>query len=152
MLRKRFNEALKGAMKARSEREVQTIRMVLAQLKDRDIAARPKGNSEGIGDDEIAGMLQGMIKQRREAIPLFQQGGRPELVEKEEAEIRIIEGFLPKQMDEAAIAQAVDAIIAETGAKTIKDMGKCMALIKERYAGQLDMAKASGILKQKLSA
>jgi uncharacterized protein YqeY len=152
MLRQRLSEALKEAMKARAEREVATIRMILAQLKDRDIAARPKGNTAGIGEDEIAGMMQGMIKQRREAIPLFQQGGRQELVEKEEAEIRIIEGFLPKQMDEAEMARAVDAVVAETGAKTIKDMGRSMALLKERHAGQMDMSKASQILKQKLSA
>ena len=151
MLRQRLNEALKQAMKARSEREVATIRMILAGLKDRDIAARPKGVTAGIGDDEIAGMLQGMIKQRREAIPLFKQGGRQELVEKEEAEIRIIEGFLPKQMDEAEIQKAVAAVVQETGAKTIKDMGRCMALLKERHAGQIDMAKASQILKQALS-
>jgi uncharacterized protein YqeY len=151
MLRQRLNDALKQAMKARAEREVATIRMILAGLKDRDIAARPKGVTAGIGDEEIAGMMQGMIKQRREAIPLFKQGGRPELAEKEEAEIRVIEGFLPKQMDESQIKAAVLAVIAETGAKTVKDMGRSMALLKERHAGQIDMAKASAVLKQALS-
>jgi uncharacterized protein YqeY len=150
MLRQRLNEALKTAMKARSEREVATIRMILAGLKDRDIAARPKGVAAGIADEDIASMLQGMIKQRREAIPLFKQGGRQELVDKEEAEIRIIEGFLPKQMDDAAIAEAVAAILQETGAKTLKDMGRCMAILKERHAGQMDLGKASAVLKQRL--
>ncbi|MBI1775724.1 MAG: GatB/YqeY domain-containing protein [Proteobacteria bacterium] len=150
MLRKRLSEALKEAMKARAERAVSTIRMILAQLKDRDIAARPKGVSEGIGEDEINAMLQGMIKQRREAIPLFQQGGRQDLVDKEEEEIRIIEGFLPRQMDEAEIGRAVEAVVAEIGAKTVKDIGRCMALLKERYAGQMDLSKASGILRKAL--
>ena len=152
MLRQRFNDALKDAMKRRAELEVGTIRMILAQLKDRDIAARPKGVAEGIGDEEIAGMLQGMIKQRRESIELFKKGGRQELVDKEEAEIRVIEGFLPKQMDEAEIKSAIEAVIAETGAKTIKDMGRSMALIKQRYAGRIDMAKAGAVLKQALGA
>ena len=152
MLRKRLNDALKEAMKARAERPVGTIRMILAQLKDRDIAARPKGVADGIGEDEINSMLQGMIKQRREAIPLFKQGGRQDLVEKEEAEIKIIEGFLPQQMDEAEIKRAVEAIVAETGAKTAKDIGRCMALLKERYAGRMDLSKASAVLRQALSS
>lgn len=150
MLRTQLSDALKESMKAKKERGVSTLRMVLAGLKDRDIAARSKGNHDGISDDEIRSMLQGMIKQRRESIALYEQGGRQELAQQEAEEIAVIEGFLPKQMGDAEVEAAAQALIAEIGAQGIKDMGRAMAAIKQRYAGQMDFAKASGVVKRLL--
>jgi hypothetical protein len=148
MLRTQLSDALKNAMKAKQERGVSTLRLILAALKDRDIAARSKGNYDGITEDEIRSMLQGMIKQRRESIALYEQGGRCELAQQEQEEIAVIEGFLPKQMSDADIEAAARGLIAEIGAQGIKDMGRTMAAIKQRYAGQMDFAKASGVVKQ----
>ena len=150
MLRSGLNDALKTAMRERDAATVSTLRLILAALKDRDIAARPKGNSTGIGDDEILGMLQGMIKQRRESIALYEKGGRADLVDKETQEIVVIERFLPKQMDESAMAQAIAALVKELGAASVKDMGRVMGELKARYSGQMDFAKASGLVKQQL--
>jgi uncharacterized protein YqeY len=152
MLRQRLNDAYKKAMKARDARGVSTMRMVLAQLKDRDIAARPSGNSAGIGEPEIVDMLQKMVKQRNESIALYQQGNRPELVRQEEEEISIIERFMPKQLSEAEAAAAVEAALNESGAASLKDMGKVMGLLKERYSGRLDFTKAGALVKQRLSS
>jgi len=151
MLRARLNEALKAAMRAKDQRTLSTVRLILAALKDRDIAARGRGNPDGIGEPEILQMLQTMIKQRRESITLYEQGGRLDLVDQERAEIAVIESFLPSQMDEAAIRDAVAAAIAESGASGLKDMGRVMAVMKERFAGQMDFARASGIVKSLLS-
>ena len=151
MLRQRFNDALKEAMKARDQRSVSTLRMVLAQLKDRDIAARPAGNASGIGEGEIEEMLLKMVKQRQESIVLYKQGNRPDLVQQEEEEIAVIERFMPKQLDQAEAAAAIEAAIAETGAQSIKEMGKVMAKLKERFAGRMDFAKAGALVKQRLS-
>jgi uncharacterized protein YqeY len=137
-------------MRDRDSATTSTVRLILAGLKDRDIAARPKGNSTGIGDDEILSMLQGMIKQRRESIALYEKGKRPDLVDKETAEIVVIERFLPQQMDESAAAQAIAKVIDELGATTVKDMGRIMAELKARHAGQMDFAKASALVKQRL--
>lgn len=150
MLRTTLNDALKDAMRNRDQRGVSTLRMVLAQLKDRDIAARPSGNAEGIGDDQILVMLQGMVKQRRESIALYKQGGRDDLVAQEEGEIAVIERFLPRQMDEAEMNTAIAAVIAETGATSVKDMGRIMAALKQRYAGQMDFARAGALVKAAL--
>jgi uncharacterized protein YqeY len=150
MLRAQFNDSLKTAMKAHDAPAVSTLRMILATLKDRDIAARGKGNAEGLGDPEIQQMLQGMIKQRRESAALYEQGARPELAAKELAEVVLIEGFLPRQLDDAAVQQAVAAAIAEAGAASAKDMGRVMALLRERHAGQMDFSKASGVAKKLL--
>lgn len=150
MLRERFNEALKGAMKAKDTATVSTVRMILAGLKDRDIAARGKGNAEGISDTEIQQMLQSMVKQRREAMVLYEQGGRQELVEKERGEIAIIEGFLPQQLDAAASEQAIRETIASVGAASVKDMGRVMTALRERYAGQMDFGLASATVKRLL--
>lgn len=150
MLREQFTEALKTAMRDRDQGTVSTLRMILAGLKDKDIAARPSGNSGGISDPEILSLLQGMIKQRRESIALYQQGNRQDLVDKELAEIAVIERFLPKQMNAAEVDAAVAAAIAETGAVSIKDMGKVMGALKARYAGQMDFAAAGGAVKAKL--
>ncbi len=152
MLRQRLNDAYKDAMKSRDARGVSTMRMVLAALKDRDIAARPAGNAAGIGESEIVDLLQKMVKQRQESIVLYKQGNRPELVQQEEEEIAVIERFMPKQLSEAEAASAIDGALAETKAATIKDMGKVMAMLKERYAGRLDIAKAGALVKQRLSA
>jgi uncharacterized protein YqeY len=151
MLRARFSDALKEAMRAKHERKVGTVRLIIAALKDRDIAARGKGNADGIGDDEIAQMLQSMIKSRRESIVLYEQGGRVELAEQEREEIAIIATFLPQQMSAAEVEAAIKAAIAEAGAKSIKDMGKVMATLKARHVGQMDFAKASAAIKASLS-
>lgn len=151
MLRQKFNDALKEAMKARDQRSVSALRLILAQLKDRDIAARPSGNASGIGEGEIVEMLGKMVKQRQESIVLYKQGNRPDLVEQEEGEIAVIERFMPKQLDEAETAAAIDSALAETGAQAMKDMGKVMGFLKERFAGRLDFAKAGALVKQRLS-
>ncbi len=137
-------------MKAKRDREVQTIRLILAALKDRDIAARGDGNAEGIGEDAILSLLQSMVKQRRESIALYEKGGRLELAQQEAEEIEIIENFLPKQMDEGEVEAAIAEVLEETGAQTIKDMGKVMAALREKYAGRMDFGKASGKIKAKL--
>lgn len=149
-LRAELTEAMKTAMRAKEELALSTIRMVLAKLKDQDIAARPSGNTEGINDDQIRAMMQGMIKQRRESITLYQQGNRQDLVDKEAGEIAVIERFLPKQMDEAATKDAVQKAIAATGAASIKDMGKVMGELKKAYTGQMDFAAAGAVVKSLL--
>jgi uncharacterized protein len=149
-LRDEFTSQMKTSMKAGDAPRTSTLRMILAKLKDVDIAARPKG-VERVPDDEILSMLRGMVKSRRESVDLYRQGNRPELADKEEAEIAVIEGFLPQQMDAAAIAAAVDAAVAETGAASIKDMGRVMAALRAKYAATLDMAVAGPLVKAKLA-
>ena len=151
MLREQITEAMKDAMRAREAETLSTVRMILAGIKDKDIAARPSGNATGIGDPEILSLLQSMVKQRRESVALYRQGNRADLVAKEEAEIAVIERFLPKQMDAAETDAAITAAIAESGATSIKDMGKVMAALKERHAGTMDFAKASAAVKEQLS-
>lgn len=150
MLRQQLNDALKTAMLAKEARTVSTVRLILAALKDRDIAARSRGVMDGIGEDEIRLMLQSMIKQRRESIALYEQGGRLELAQQEQDEIVIIERFLPRQMGEAEVVECVRAVIAELGAGGLKDMGRVMAALKERFAGQMDFTKASAATKKEL--
>lgn len=150
MLREQFSEALKQAMRDKEALAVSTVRLILARLKERDIEARPKGNAEGIAEPDIQSMLQQMIKQRRESIELYDKGNRPELAEKERGEIAIIERFLPKAMSDAEAEAAIKGVIAATGALSIKDMGKVMAALKEKYAGQLDSAKSSQMVKKLL--
>jgi uncharacterized protein len=149
-LRERFNDQLKASMKAGNAARTSTLRMILAKLKDTDIAARPKGISQ-VPDDEIVAMLRGMVKSRRESVELYRQGNRADLVAKEEAEITVLEGFLPQQMDEAATARAIDAAIVATGAASIKDMGKVMAWLRAEHAATLDLAKAGPMVKARLS-
>ena len=151
MLRDNLNEALKEAMRARDMTTVGAVRLILAKLKEVDIAARTEASREGVADDRILSMLQGMIKQRNESVVLYEKGNRPELAEKEKAEIAVIERFLPKQMDEAAVAAAVAEAMASTGAKSVKDMGGVMAALKAKYAGQMDFAKASAAVKKALA-
>jgi len=149
-LRDDFTARLKTAMLAKDAATTSTLRMITAKLKDTDIAARPKGVT-AISDDEILGMLRGMVKSRRESVELYRQGNRPELAAKEEAEIAVIESFLPAQMDEAGISEAVLAAIAETGAAGIKDMGKVMAALRATHGAALDMSRAGPIVKAKLA-
>lgn len=148
-LREQFTEQLKASMKAGDAPRTSTLRMILARLKDTDIAARPKGVDK-VSDEEVLGMLRGMVKSRRESVELYRQGKRPDLVAKEEAEIAVIEGFLPQQMDEAAMAQAVADAVDETGAQSVKDMGKVMAALRAKHAATIDMAKAGALVKARL--
>ena len=150
MLRARLSEALKTAMRDRDQRAVSTVRLILAALKDRDIAARGKGNADGIAEPEILQLRQTMVKQRRESIELYAKGGRQDLVDQEAGEIAVIERFMPQQMDEAAMAAAIATVVAEAGATGIKDMGRVMALLRERHAGQMDFTRASVLVKQAL--
>lgn len=149
-LRERLQESMKDAMLKKESARLSSIRLIIAKLKEKDIDARGKGNSDGIADDEILAMLQSMIKQRQESISLYQQGGRAELAAKEEAEIHVIQQFLPRQMDSSEAENAIRGLIAELQASSIKDMGKVMAELKARYGGQLDMGKASGQIKSLL--
>jgi uncharacterized protein YqeY len=151
MLREAFAERLKEAMRAKDTRTVSAVRMILAALKDRDIAARGTGNTAGIPDAEILRLLQGMVKQRRESIALYRQGNRPELAAQEEQEIAVIESFLPQQMSDEEIAAAAREAIAETGAAGVRDMGKVMGVLRERHAGVIDMARAGAVVKQLLA-
>ena len=150
MLRSRFSEALKDSLRAKRQLELATVRLIMAGLKDRDIAARSKGNTTGISDEEILQMLNSMVKQRRESIGLYEQGGRDALAQQEREEINIIQSFLPKQMSADEINEAVKVAMAEAGAASIKDMGKVMGLLKEKFAGRMDFSKASSIVKQNL--
>jgi uncharacterized protein YqeY len=150
-LRVRLNDALKTAMKGQDKRAVSTLRLILAAVKDRDIAHRGKGKPEGLTDEEILGVLQTMIRQRHESIELYRKGAREELAAEEEQEIKIIESFLPRQMTEDEMVAAVREVVAETGAASIKDMGKAMAALRERYAGRMDFAKASAAVRAQLS-
>ncbi|MGU3667042.1 GatB/YqeY domain-containing protein [Methylobacterium sp. A49B] len=151
MLRARFTTEMKEAMKAGDKERLATIRMIQAALKDKDIEARGLGK-EPISDEEILSLLQKMIKQRTESAGVYDQGGRPELAATERAEIGIIEGFLPKQMDETEIKAAVEAAILETGAAGPKDMGKVISALKGTFAGRMDFGKASGLVKAALAA
>ncbi len=151
MLRVRLNDDLKVAVKSQEKLAVSTLRLVLAALKDRDIAARAKGNCDGIDDQEILQLLQKMIKQRRESIAAYDKGGRPDLVERESGEIQVIERFLPKQMDESEVQDAIDRLIDELEAASIKDMGKVIGALKDQYPGRMDFGKASQLVKQRLA-
>ena len=150
MLRDDINKALTEAMKARNERAVSTLRMVNSTLKNADIEARGAGKPP-LGDAEALSVLQKMIKQRQESVELYKKGNRADLVKQEEEEIAIISGYLPKQMSEADAATAIDAAIKETGAAGTKDMGKVIGVLRGKYAGQMDMTKASAMVKAKLS-
>ena len=150
MLRQAFTVRLKQAMKAPEIRTVSTIRLILAELKDRDIAARGRGNTEGIADVEIQRMLQTMIKQRRDSILLYEQGKRGDLAQQECEEIAVIEGYLPHQLDQSEIEAAIAAAIGETGAAEVKDMGPVMGVLRERYDGVIDVARAGAIAKRLL--
>ncbi len=151
MLRARLSDALKGAMKAKDSRRVSALRLIVATLQDRDIAARGKGQGEGISADEILSMLQTMIRQRRESIAAYEQGGRLELAQQEAEEIAVIEEFLPAQLGPEEMRAAIEHEIAELGASGLKDMGRTMAALKSKYAGRMDFGKAGAIVKELLA-
>ena len=150
MLRQAFRDRLKEAMKARDLRTVSTVRLILAALKERDVAARGQGNPEGLSEAEIQRMLQGMIKQRHESVALYEKGNRPDLAKQENEEIAVIESFLPRQLEESEIEAVVKAVIGEAGAATLKDMGKVMAALRERHAGVIDLGRAGVIVRRLL--
>ena len=150
MLREDLQKALKESMLAHDAATTSAVRLIIAGQKEKDVEARGKGAKEAT-DAELMAMMQTMIKQRNESVKMYIDGNRPELAEKEKAEIAVIERFLPKQMSEAEMATAIASIIAETGAASMKDMGKVMGALKAKYAGQLDMGKANGIIKARLS-
>jgi uncharacterized protein YqeY len=149
-MREIIASAMKTALKEKDQVALSTIRLISAALKDRDIAARSSDNNEGISDDEILSMLQTMIKQRNESVKMYEQGNRPELATAEKAEIAIIQQFLPAQLSAEDVASAIADAIAETGANSVRDMGKVMACLKEKYAGQLDFTAASQNVKSAL--
>jgi uncharacterized protein YqeY len=149
-LRARLNDALKEAMKAKDQVRVDAIRMAIAEMKKRDIEARVTGNMDGIPDAELQGAIQKMIASRKDSIAMYEKGGRADLVAKEQAEIAVLESFLPKQLDAGAVEAAAKAEIAAAGAASIKDMGKVMAAMKAKYTGQMDLGLASATVKRLL--
>jgi uncharacterized protein YqeY len=149
MLRERFTTEMKEAMKAGEKGRLGAIRLIQAALKDKDIEARGAGK-EPLSDEEILAMLQKMVKQRQESITMYEQGGRTELAQQERDEVTVISSYLPQQMDEAETKAAIEAAIAETGAASMKDMGKVVGALRAKYAGRMDFAKASGLVKDML--
>ena len=150
-MQERFTEALKTAVKAQDKIRVSTLRLIMAAIKDRDIAARSADSGDGVSDDQILEILAKMVKQRQEAATTYEEAGRLELAEQERAEILVIEDFLPAQLSDEDVASAVDAACEQVGAQSLKDMGKVMGELKGKYAGQMDFGKAGGLVKQRLS-
>ena len=149
-LREKFTADLKDAMKAGEKTKVAAIRLITAALKDRDILARGEGKT--VSEDDILALLQKMVKSRQESLEIYEKNNRPELAAQEKSEIEVISSYLPKQMDEAAMAEAIKTAIAETGAASMKDMGKVVGALKAKYTGQMDFAKASAAVKAALSS
>ncbi|MCP9625463.1 GatB/YqeY domain-containing protein [Rhodopseudomonas palustris] len=150
MLRENINTAVKEAMKAKDERKLSTLRMVNSTIKNADIEARGQGKPP-LSDGDLLSLLQKMIKQRQESVELYDKGGRAELADQERAEIAVIQAYLPQQMSDDEVKAAISAVITETGAAGIKDMGKVIAALKAKYAGQMDFGKASGLVKAALT-
>jgi uncharacterized protein YqeY len=150
MLRDNINNAMKDAMKARDERRVSTLRMMNAAIKNADIEARGQGK-EPLNEADLMSLFQKMIKQRQESADLYDKGARPELAAAERGEIEIITAYLPKQMSDAEAGSAISSLLQEINAETMKDMGRAMAALKERFAGKMDFGKASGKIKELLS-
>ncbi len=147
MLRERFSTDLKDAIKARDAQRVSTLRLITAAIKDRDIAARTQDTVEGVSDADILAILARMVKQRQESARAYEEGGRLDLVEQELGEIKIIREYLPRQMTEVEVRQAIAKAIADTGAASIRDMGKVMSELKSRHTGRMDFAAASATIK-----
>lgn len=145
-MRGRINEAVKAAMKSGDKSRLATLRLITAAIKDRDLAQA--AGAAQVGDSEIVAVLQKMLKQRRESIDVYRKNGREELAAQEEAEVAVIEEYMPKQMDEAETRAAVESLVAEVGASGLKDMGRVMAALKETYAGTMDFGKASAMVKE----
>lgn len=150
-LRERFTDEMKAAMKGGDKARLATIRLIQAALKDRDIEARGAGR-EPLSDDDILGVLQKMLKQRQESIAIYAQNNRPELAEAEQAEVTVIESFMPQQMGEDEVRAAIEKAVEATGAASMKDMGKVVAALRADYAGRMDFGKASALVKARLSA
>lgn len=155
-MRQQITEDVKSAMKSGDKRRLTTLRLIQAAIKDRDIAARVDENGQSTGqeqinDTQLLQLLEQMIKQRRQSIKMYIEGGRTELSDQEQAEIEIIQEYMPKQMTDAEVADAVNAVISELGANGLKDMGRTMSALKERYAGQMDFGKASSVVKASLT-
>ncbi|MCF1463788.1 GatB/YqeY domain-containing protein [Agrobacterium vitis] len=150
MLREDLTTALKEAMKAKDSRRLSTIRLVQSAIKDRDIANRGEGKAEA-SDDDILQLMAKLVKQREESAKIYEDNARPELAAQEREEVAIIKAFMPEQMDDAKVREAISGIITEISAEGVRDMGKVMAALKERYAGQMDFAKASGLVKELLT-
>ena len=151
MLRRQLEDSLKHAMKAREACRVSTIRLTLAALRDRDIAARGNGNGE-VEDNQILALLQTMIRQRRESIEQYERGGRVDLAEREAEEIAVIQSFMPPSIEGEDMVSAVRSVVSDLNACTIKDMGRTMACLKAKYSGRMDFAKASGLVKELLAS
>lgn len=150
-IRSQIQDALKSAMKAREAERLSTLRLINAAIKDRDIALRGEGNDDGVSDAEVLGILGKMVKQRQESARAYEEGGRLELAQQELSEIKVIEDFLPRQLNEAETAAAIDAAIAETGAESIRDMGKVMGVLKSKYTGQMDFGSVGPKIKDMLA-
>ncbi len=151
-MRERVNAALKQAMKDKAVARLSTLRLINAAIKDRDIAVRGEGNEAGVGDAEVLAILGKMVKQRHESARAYEEGGRLDLAERERAEVAVIEEFLPRQLDEAEVAKAIEKAIAETEANSIRDMGKVMGILKKKYTGQMDFGTVGPMIKNRLSA
>ena len=149
MMRETLSNAMKDAMKAKDALRLSAVRLIQTAIKDRDIAHRGAGK-DPVSDDEILQILTKMIKQREESAKMYTEGGRAELAEQEKAEIEVIRGFMPKQLGDDQVRAIITGLITETGAQGLRDMGKVIGLLKERYPGQLDFAKASGVVKDLL--
>ncbi|MGC8203872.1 GatB/YqeY domain-containing protein [Aliiroseovarius sp. PTFE2010] len=150
-LRAQINDAMKKAMKEKDAVRLSTLRLINAAIKDRDIALRGEGNEDGVTESDVLGILGKMVKQRQESAKAYEEGGRLELAEKELAEITVIEDFLPRQLSPEETAAAIDAAIADTGAESIRDMGKVMGVLKSKYTGQLDFGSVGPLVKDRLS-
>lgn len=150
MLREAIQTALNEALKSGQTKRLGTLRLISAALKDKDIAARTKGSGDAINDEDILSMLQTMIKQRQESVRMYREAGRDELAENEDSEIHIIRDFMPTQMDHDAVISAINSVISEVGAASVKDMGKVMGLLKQRFTGQMDFSTASTAVKELL--
>lgn len=151
-LRTRLNTSVKQAMRDKDSARLSTLRLINAAIKDRDIAARGDGNEDGVGDDEVLGILGKMVKQRKDTAKTYEEGGRLDLAERELSEVGVIEEFLPRKLSDDEVAKAVDAAVSETGASSIRDMGRVMGALKSKYTGQMDFGAVGGMVKDRLSA
>ncbi|WP_341862340.1 GatB/YqeY domain-containing protein [Gymnodinialimonas sp. 57CJ19] len=150
-LRNKITDGIKNAMREKDTVRLSTLRLINAAVKDQDIAVRAKGNADGVGEDEVLAIMAKMVKQRQESARVYEEGGRLELAAQEQAEIAVIEEYLPRQLSEAEVAKAVDAAIAETGADSIRDMGRVMGALKGKYAGRMDFGAVGPLVKDRLN-
>ena len=149
-MHERFNEALKVALKSQDKIRISTLRLINAAIKDRDIADRTDNGGEGVSEEVVLEILAKMIKQRHESLSAYEEGGRLDLADQERSEIAVIQEFMPRQLEDDEIIAAVDTALAEVEAQTLKDMGKVMGFLKQKYTGQMDFGKAGARVKEKL--